>query len=140
MLTEQERSTIEKRLLREREDALETLGEFDKREGDLRDEAGELSVYRFHPADIGSEAQEQEQNFHLAQQQSDRLREIDEALQRLYKTPETFGTCERCGRPIGMERLDVLPATTLCADHARSLDEERGVDANPREADPNANV
>lgn len=27
---------------------------------------------------------------------------------------ETFGTCERCGRPIGIERLVALPATRYC--------------------------
>jgi RNA polymerase-binding transcription factor DksA len=27
---------------------------------------------------------------------------------------ETFGTCERCGRPIGIERLVALPATRSC--------------------------
>lgn len=139
MLTEQERGTIERLLQRERANLLESLGHFEERTGDLREEAGELSVYRFHPADIGSERSEQEQNFVLHQQQGDRLREIDDALRRLIDTPESFGVCERCGRDIGFERLEVIPEATLCADDAREMDAAAGVDANPREADVNAN-
>ena len=139
MLTEQERGTIERLLQRERASLLDSLGHFEERTGDLREEAGELSVYRLHPADIGSEAHEQEQNFHLQQQQGDRLREIDDALRRLIDDPERFGVCERCGRDIGFARLEVIPEATLCADEAREMDAASGVDANPREASPDAN-
>ncbi|HEX2202263.1 MAG TPA: TraR/DksA C4-type zinc finger protein [Longimicrobium sp.] len=138
MLTEQERGQVEKLLQRERERILESIGHFDERQGDLREQAGELSAYRFHPADIGSESQEQEQNFHLASAEGRRLYEIDEALSRLYKTPEDFGKCEVCGRDIGMMRLEVVPETRYCADHAREMDAAAGVDANPREAGPPA--
>jgi len=116
MLTEDERSQIEERLKRERERALDALQEFDRtRETSLLDETGELTMYRLHPADIGTEAMEQEKQFLLASVEGRRLYEIDEALRRLYAHPERFGACERCGNPIGMERLDVVPAATLCA-------------------------
>lgn len=32
---------------------------------------------------------------------------------------EAFGACERCGRPIGCERLVALPATRRCVECAR---------------------
>jgi RNA polymerase-binding transcription factor len=134
MLAEHERSRIEHRLLREREQALDAIEHFDERLADLRDRAGELSLYRFHPADIGSESQEQEQDFLLTSVEGRRLYQIDEALSRLYKSPETFGVCEVCGRDIGVERLDVVPETRLCAEHARAADRAAGVDADPREA------
>lgn len=43
-----------------------------------------------------------------------------EALQTaLSKVREgTYGQCERCGRQINPERLEILPTTTLCADCA----------------------
>ena len=31
----------------------------------------------------------------------------------------TYGTCERCGNPIGIERLEALPWAILCIDCAR---------------------
>jgi DnaK suppressor protein len=134
MLAEHERSRIEHRLLREREQALDAIEHFDERLTDLRDRAGELSLYRFHPADIGTESHEQEQDFLLTSVEGRRLYQIDEALSRLYKSPETFGVCEVCGRDIGVERLEVVPETRLCAEHARAADQAAGVDADPREA------
>ena len=114
MLTQEQRDRIEKLLRREREDALEALGHFEERSQDLRERSGELSLYRPHLADIGTEAQEQEKDFLLASQEGRRLYEIDEALRRLFKDPEAFGTCERCGKEVGFERLEVIPHARLC--------------------------
>jgi RNA polymerase-binding transcription factor DksA len=63
-----------------------------------------------------------------------RLYSIDEALDRLYKTPEDFGKCEVCGRDIGVERLEVIPETRLCVEHAMQHDRDEGADADPRES------
>ena len=134
MLQDHERTRIEHRLLREREEVLDSIEHFDERVADLRDRAGEMSLYRFHPADVGSESQEQEQDFLLASVEGRRLYVIDEALSRLYKDPEGFGHCEVCGRQIELERLDVIPETTLCAEHAISAAAAAGDDADPREA------
>jgi RNA polymerase-binding transcription factor DksA len=116
MLTQEQRDRIEKLLRRERGDALEALGHFEERSQDLRERSGELSLYRLHLADIGTEAQEQEKDFLLASQEGRRLYEIDEALRRLFRDPEAFGTCERCGREVGFERLEVIPHARLCKD------------------------
>ena len=134
MLTSEERGRVERVLLRERARALEAIEHFDERMTDLRDRAGELSLYRFHPADVGTESQEQEQDFLFASVEGRRLYQIDEALSRLYKDPETFGRCEVCGREIGVERLEVIPETRLCAEHALQKDVADDVDADPREA------
>lgn len=109
MLSKDERDRIEKLLRRERELALEAIEQFQESEQDLRERAGEMSMYRMHMADLGTEAQEKEKEFLLASQEGRRLYEVDEALRRLYKDPETFGTCERCGREIGFDRLEVIP-------------------------------
>lgn len=124
MLTEQQREQIEKRLLREREQVLESIETFDAQEQDLEDRAGELSLYRFHMADIGTEAMEKEKEFLFASRDGRRLYEIDEALRRLYKDPETFGTCERCGRTIEFERLEVVPEARLCIAHQKEMEGE----------------
>lgn len=140
MLTEEQRGRIETLLLRERGEALEAIEHFDERMTDLRDRAGEMSLYRLHPADVGSESQEQEQDFLLASIEGRRLYQVDEALDRLYHTPEAFGICQACGQPIEFERLELLPQTRVCAADALRADAENGTadDANPREAGPPA--
>ena len=45
------------------------------------------------------------------------LAEIDAALERI--EAGTFGTCEKCGKPIGDERLEALPYATQCIDCKR---------------------
>ncbi|MGZ8631245.1 MAG: TraR/DksA family transcriptional regulator [Actinomycetota bacterium] len=42
------------------------------------------------------------------------LRDVDRALAKI--DAGTYGTCERCGREIGAERLDALPWALLCID------------------------
>lgn len=44
------------------------------------------------------------------------LTAIDRAVVRLRNG--TYGTCTRCGRPIGAPRLAALPATPICIDCA----------------------
>lgn len=40
------------------------------------------------------------------------LRDLDAAETRIHAG--TYGQCERCGQPIGAERLEGLPATRTC--------------------------
>jgi DnaK suppressor protein len=49
-----------------------------------------------------------------------RLEEIDRALLRLAEG--RYGMCERCGQPIGAERLQARPWATLCIDDQRRAD------------------
>lgn len=42
------------------------------------------------------------------------LRWVDRALKKM--DLGTYGTCERCGKPVGIERLEALPWAILCID------------------------
>jgi RNA polymerase-binding protein DksA len=42
------------------------------------------------------------------------LRWVDRALTKMELG--TYGTCERCGNPVGIERLEALPWAILCID------------------------
>ena len=42
------------------------------------------------------------------------LHDVDRALAKI--AGGTYGTCERCGQPIGEERLDAIPWALLCID------------------------
>src|SRR5215207_1069855 len=118
MLSPEDRQHVEARLIEERARVLETIEDFDRdREKSLLDDTGELTLYRLHPADVGSESMEQEQQFLLASNEGRRLYAIDEALRVLYSEPERFGICQRCGRDIEMKRLEVIPWATLCVQH-----------------------
>jgi len=117
---------MEKRLLDERRGALETLGTIDERVRDMiGTDDGELSNYPQHLADEGTDTMEQEKSFLLASAEGRRLYQIDEALRRLYKDPDEFGKCAVCGREISAERLDLIPWTTTCAEHAEQDETSR---------------
>ncbi len=125
MLTAEQTKRIEELLLKERESTLEAIRDFEgAREASLQESTGELTVYRFHPADLGTEMMEQEKQFLLASNEGRRLYAIDQALRRIYAEPESFGKCTRCGRDIAYERLEVVPWTTLCAECQRIVEEE----------------
>jgi RNA polymerase-binding transcription factor DksA len=124
MLTDTERSHIERILLRERERVTDSMTQMEGEAQTALTESGELTLYDQHPADIGTETYEQEQKMMLAEQMSRRQEEIDEALRRLRNEPKSFGTCERCGKPIGTERLEVIPEGRFCAECQGSIERE----------------
>lgn len=67
-------------------------------------------------ADSGQVAAEQGENRALAQELQDKLDDVELALGKL--DAGTYGTCEVCGNPIGEARLEAMPATRFCIDHA----------------------
>ena len=106
---------FEKRLLDERRRVLKELGRADEVFGGTPQNAdGDLSSYSFHMADQGTDAMEREKAFLFASQEGRFLWHIDQALRRLYKSPDTFGKCHNCGKDIAFERLDALPHARYC--------------------------
>lgn len=81
-------------------------------EGSEREATGELSSYDQHPADVGTETFYREADQAIAESVQAELEEVDAALRRV--EDGTYGRCEACGRPIGDERLEALPAARLC--------------------------
>ena len=114
-LSKKDLAHFEQRLLAEREKIVKQLAQFDESFSDtLQGSDGDLSAYSFHMADQGTDAMEREKAFLFASKEGRFLFHIDEALRRLYKTPEQFGFCMECGEDIGQERLDALPHARLC--------------------------
>jgi len=106
---------FEKRLLDERKRVVAQMQQFGE---DLRtnqgDADGEVASWRFHMADEGTDTFEREQSFLLASREGRLLWHIDDALRRLYKAPDRYGTCDECGSEIAYERLDALPYAKNC--------------------------
>jgi DnaK suppressor protein len=118
---EQDLKHFETRLLDERKRTLAQIGQFQNQVGTSEEEAtGELSTWRFHMADVGTETFEREQSSLFASREGRLIRLIDEALRRLYQSPEMFGVCEECGERIGYERLDAIPYVTRCVNCKQS--------------------
>ena len=85
---------------------------------------GELSNVDQHPGDSGTETFEMEKNVSLQEQVDDELQEIEAAFQRLERS--TYGTCQACGRPIGDERLEAMPATRFCVEDQAKAERQAG--------------
>jgi RNA polymerase-binding transcription factor DksA len=67
-------------------------------------------------ADSGQVAAEQGENAVLANRLRAELDEVERALAKL--DDGTYGRCEVCGGPIAEARLEAMPATRFCIDHA----------------------
>jgi DnaK suppressor protein len=67
-------------------------------------------------ADSGQVAAEQGENLALLNQLNEQLDEVDHALAKM--DAGTYGLCEVCGKPVAEARLEAMPATRFCIDHA----------------------
>lgn len=106
-----QRLHLERRLKDERARALDRLATLvaDRRVETLQERAGDLTLAPHHPADEGTDAEDDAVAASNATRISRELAEIDAALERLYKTPERFGLSETTGEPIPFGRLNLVP-------------------------------
>ncbi len=72
--------------------------------------------------DIASSDRAMDLRLRLTEREREKLREIEEALERI--EDGTFGTCDRCGEKIPMGRLKAMPSTTVCV-KCKSEEEKR---------------
>ena len=86
---------------------------------------GELSSFDQHPGDSGTETFEMEKNVSLLDQVEEELVEVEAAFDRLERGE--YGRCQACGRPIGDERLEAMPATRFCVEDQAKAEREAGL-------------
>ena len=112
MLLEEERQRIA--------DAIAYLHEEHPR--NIEDELGELAGRGSdnHLGDMATVTFDRELDEGLEEGAQQTLTQIDRALAKL--DDGTYGTCERCGKPIAEERLRARPWATLCIDDQRLAD------------------
>jgi DnaK suppressor protein len=77
-----------------------------------------------HLADQGSDEAEYETKLLLSASQSEYLREIEDALQRI--EDGTYGVCEVTGKDINLERLRAIPTARLSVEAQERLESGRG--------------
>jgi RNA polymerase-binding transcription factor DksA len=107
-----DKATAAKRLEEERT-RLQGIREGIQREQDdaIDDAGSELSSFDQHPGDSGTETFEMEKNVSL----------LEQGLER-----GSYGTCQVCGRPIGDERLEAMPATRFCVEDQAKAERQGG--------------
>lgn len=88
-------------------------------------DSAELSHLDQHPAELGTETQQREQDQSLLEQLEGELADVEDAYARL--DAGTYGRCEVCGRPIGEERLQAIPAARRCAEHQAAAEAGDGL-------------
>jgi RNA polymerase-binding transcription factor DksA len=116
-LTKKQVEHLQARLMRERERALRSLGQFDELSKISAEQSdSDLYSYSDHMADLGTDAMEREKMLLFASKEGRYLYRVEEALRRLYKDPDNFGMCHSCGNLIDFERLDALPHARYCID------------------------
>src|SRR5437667_9769907 len=114
-LNKKQLTHLEKRLLEERARVIKELGHYGESfNSSLQASDGDLSSYSFHMADQGTDTMEREKQFLFASQEGRYLWHLNQALRRLYGSPDHFGRCQNCGGEISFERLDALPHARLC--------------------------
>lgn len=115
MLSDAQIERIERRLMQEREAAQETLARLET-DLEARAEEYELSAVPSHPADRGSEVQEEDTDALIVDVQAERVAVIDEALQRLRDDPGSYDVSVVSGARIPFSRLQIIPWTRVLAD------------------------
>ncbi len=78
-----------------------------------------------HLADDGSNVMEAERLTTISGDFTEIVSQIDAALERMDNG--TYGTCQRCGKPVNRERLEAFPYVAYCIDCQTILEREHAL-------------
>lgn len=84
-----------------------------------RDMSGELSTSDNLPADVGTDVYERGKDVALNEHAEQYLDDINRALDEI--AYGRYGICRTCGTPIPYARLQTIPTTKYCKEHAPTL-------------------
>ncbi|WP_269053200.1 TraR/DksA C4-type zinc finger protein [Sporosarcina sp. G11-34] len=117
-----QKSTLKEALL-EMKDQSKTLEDETYPKKGIKETSGELSMYDNHPADMGTALFDREKDLALHEHAESELGKVNDALAAMEEG--TYGKCKVCKQDISFERLEAVPYTTLCIEHAK--EEEQSV-------------
>ena len=83
---------------------------------ELQADGSKAPDYDENFADSAQVSAEMGENLSLAANFRDQLQEVEAAVARM--DDGTYGLCEVCGNPIATPRLEAMPSTRFCIDHA----------------------
>ncbi|MBI4322498.1 MAG: TraR/DksA C4-type zinc finger protein [Chloroflexi bacterium] len=105
--------TLKKRLEEERDRLKRDIEGLERQSSTSAGPPSERDAYGNHLADeASSDTFEQEKLLALEAHMRGLLSSVEHALQKFGTS--AYGRCERCGRDIGIERLQALPYAPLC--------------------------
>ena len=118
-LTKKELDDLRARLLTERQELQEQLTTLEENTfaASQSDMSGEVA-FDDETADAGTATFERERDLSIENNVRDLLSKIDRALQRM--DANTYGLCDRCGKPIEKARIKALPYVDLCIKDAQA--------------------
>ncbi|MCZ2260703.1 TraR/DksA C4-type zinc finger protein [Sporosarcina sp. G11-34] len=122
MINDMQKSTLKEALL-EMKDQSKTLEDETYPKKGIKETSGELSMYDNHPADMGTALFDREKDLALHEHAESELGKVNDALAAMEEG--TYGKCKVCKQDISFERLEAVPYTTLCIEHAK--EEEQSV-------------
>jgi YteA family regulatory protein len=104
---------LKKRLLDEKEELTARIEALNEGLLDpMSDSISELSMYDNHPADIGDELFERGKDLSLRDSAQIQFNNVERALAKIENN--TYGICDKCGKQITLDRLEVIPSANLC--------------------------
>ena len=115
MLNNQQELILKEELRKMKSDLTKTAEETDIKDS-AREDVGELSMYDNHPADMATELFEREKDMALNVHADSELEKVEGALKAIEEG--SYGKCEICQKEIPFERLEVVPHTAYCIEHA----------------------
>jgi len=108
--------TARERLGAERERALQRVAALEREFAGLAEAAGSAGTDDEHDPEGATLAFERQYAAALLEAAREQVAALDAALGRL--AAGRYGVCDRCGRPIGDDRLAARPAATACIECA----------------------
>lgn len=115
MLNETQISTLKEALIEMKNQSKVIENETYLKKG-LKESSGELSMYDNHPADMGTALFDREKDLALHEHAESELGKVNLALKAIDQG--TYGKCKVCETDISFERLEIIPYTSLCIEHA----------------------
>lgn len=138
MITQEQINQCKNRLLKRQAELIDQVQDNFGMEYEFSHESiGELSNYDNHPADHGTGLFERGKDLALNEHAEKELEEINEALHAIEEG--TYGICSKCGADIPFERLQVVPTTERCIQHADKVGFERDRPVEEEVFSPNIN-
>jgi RNA polymerase-binding transcription factor DksA len=88
-----------------------------------RESSGDLSSYAYHQADQGSDTNLMEQTVMMMEQEREKIRALNDALQKIYAG--SYGICEMCGENIDVTRLEIIPYAKYCISCMEKMEDKK---------------
>lgn len=118
-----DREALRQRLLLERERLEHEIAELDADLSESLEDSSEESPYDQHMAETAAVTLDREIDLTLQENALASVAQIDRALAKLENG--SYGKCDKCGKPIGEDRLQAAPFATLCIDCKRLEERNR---------------